>query len=175
MYLTSSDNSPFGFDLAGPIDASALRRSSHSACHPATRTKSSVRHGAAAQNRRRMRLGPLSLHAHARRPPHAGDAAGVAAGRRHPLDPADALPGPLRLHRRHRPDALRPRHRLGLCEPDGDFCTPPLLRLALVSGKHIQIHIGLHLVQWWLLPLQPGEQPASLADWVADQFTGAEA
>ncbi len=44
-----------------------------------------------------------------------------------------------------------------------------------MSGKHIQIHIGLHLVQWWLLPLQPGEQPASLADWVADQFTGAEA
>ena len=35
MYLTSSANSPFGFDLAGPIDASALRRSSHSACHPA--------------------------------------------------------------------------------------------------------------------------------------------
>ena len=62
-----------------------------------------------------------------------------------------------------------------LCEPDGDFCTPPLLRLALASGKHIHIPIGLRLVQWWLLPLQPGEQPASLADWVADQFTGAEA
>ncbi len=62
-----------------------------------------------------------------------------------------------------------------LCEPDGDFCTPPLLRLALASGKHIHIPIGLHLVQWCLLPLQPGEQPASLADWVADQFTGAEA
>jgi hypothetical protein len=62
-----------------------------------------------------------------------------------------------------------------LCEPDGDFCTPPLLRLALASGKHIHIPIGLHLVQWCLLPLQPGEEAASLADWVADQFTGAEA
>ena len=33
-----------------------------------------------------------------------------------------------------------------LCEPDGDFCTPPLLRLALASGKHI--HIGL--TGWWI-------------------------
>ena len=34
-----------------------------------------------------------------------------------------------------------------LCEPDGDFCTPPLLRLALASGKHIHIPIGL--TGWW--------------------------
>ena len=55
--------------------------------------------------------------------------------------------------------------------------TPVVRResIALASGKHIHIPIGLHLVQWCLLPLQPGEQPASLADWVADQFTGAEA
>jgi hypothetical protein len=33
---------------------------------PGTGTKSSLRDGAAAQNRRRMRLGPLSLHADAR-------------------------------------------------------------------------------------------------------------
>jgi hypothetical protein len=42
-------------------------------------------------------------------------------------------------------------------------------------AEHIHIPIGLHLVQWCLLPLQPGEEAASLADWVADQFTGAEA
>jgi len=35
MYPTSRASSPFGFDIAASIDASALRRSSHSACHPA--------------------------------------------------------------------------------------------------------------------------------------------
>jgi hypothetical protein len=60
-------------------------------------------------------------------------------------------------------------------ELDGDFAPPPLLRLDLQSGRHVHIPIGTHLLRWCVMPLQPGEVAASLADWAEDQFAGAEA
>ena len=94
-----------------------------------------------------MRLGPLSLHADARDlhtfkillvPQQAGAIRWLPPMLFQALCDFIGLLG----------QTLFDRHiAWALCEPDGDFCTPPLLRLALASGKHIHIPIGL--TGWW--------------------------
>jgi hypothetical protein len=40
---------------------------------------------------------------------------------------------------------------------------------------HTQIEPTIEGLRWCVMPLQPGEVAASLADWAEDQFAGAEA
>ena len=49
------------------------------------------------------------------------------------------------------------------------FTSPPLIR-AKLDGTWVHIPLGLHLLQWCILPLQPGEEPATLSAWMRDQF-----
>jgi len=49
------------------------------------------------------------------------------------------------------------------------LCPPPLVR-AHLDGAWVHIPLGLHLLRWCVMPVQPGEVVPPLADWVLDQF-----
>lgn len=53
-------------------------------------------------------------------------------------------------------------------EPDG-FVPPPVFR---IDGKGGLTHvpIGLHVLRWCVMPLQPGEELPTLARWIASQY-----
>ena len=49
------------------------------------------------------------------------------------------------------------------------LCPPPLVR-AHLDGAWVHIPLGLHLLRWCVMPVQPGEVVPPLCDWVLDQF-----
>lgn len=49
------------------------------------------------------------------------------------------------------------------------LCPPPLVR-AYLDDAWVHIPLGLHLLRWCVMPVQPGEVVPPLADWVLDQF-----
>lgn len=58
-----------------------------------------------------------------------------------------------------------------LCEPpeEGGLVPPPLVRVETPDGW-AHVPLGLEVLRWCVMPLQPGEQVPSLAEWVADVF-----
>ncbi|MCA9574287.1 MAG: hypothetical protein KC668_02590 [Myxococcales bacterium] len=55
-------------------------------------------------------------------------------------------------------------------EPDELGLTPPPLVRAYLDDAWVHIPLGLHLLRWCIMPLQPGEVVPPLSDWVLDQF-----
>lgn len=57
-----------------------------------------------------------------------------------------------------------------VCAPEpGGFVPPPTFRIDSPSwASHVPI--AAHLLRWCVMPLQPGEQPPPLADWIAKQY-----
>lgn len=51
----------------------------------------------------------------------------------------------------------------------GGFAHPPLVR-AEDGAQGIHIPIGQHVLRWWMMPLQQGEEVPSFAAWLEDQF-----
>jgi len=49
------------------------------------------------------------------------------------------------------------------------LCPPPLVR-AYLDDAWVHIPLGLHILRWCVMPVQPGEVVPPLADWVLDQF-----
>ena len=48
--------------------------------------------------------------------------------------------------------------------------SPPSLVRAHLDNAWVHIPLGLHLLRWCVMPVQPGEVVPPLADWVLDQF-----
>lgn len=56
------------------------------------------------------------------------------------------------------------------CAPEeGGFAPPPVIR-AKGSGGWIHIPLGMHLLQWCVMPVMPGETIPSVSEWARDQF-----
>ncbi|MCA9562232.1 MAG: hypothetical protein KC561_02025 [Myxococcales bacterium] len=57
-----------------------------------------------------------------------------------------------------------------LCDADDTgFYPPPLLRIRTDDGD-VHLPIGLEMLRWAIMPLQPDEQPAPFSDWLEDQL-----
>lgn len=58
-----------------------------------------------------------------------------------------------------------------MCEEEATgFAPPPLFRVHPEGGKAYHVPIGHHVLRWSMMPLAPGEQVPSLAEWLVDQF-----
>lgn len=58
-----------------------------------------------------------------------------------------------------------------MCEEEATgFAPPPLFRVHPDAGKAYHVPIGHHVLRWSMMPLAPGEQVPSLAEWLVDQF-----
>jgi len=69
---------------------------------------------------------------------------------------------------------LKRRVDWALCEPDNlGFTPPPLLRIAEETDKAIHLPVGIELLRWWVMPLQPGEEVPPLSAWLSDQLGAA--
>jgi hypothetical protein len=55
-------------------------------------------------------------------------------------------------------------------EPDDLGLSPPPLVRAYLDDAWVHIPLGLHILRWCIMPLQPGEVVPLLSDWVLDQF-----
>ncbi len=57
------------------------------------------------------------------------------------------------------------------CEPpeEGALTPPPLVRVS-DDGGFAHVPLGLELLRWCVMPIQPGERVPPLRDWVADAF-----
>lgn len=59
----------------------------------------------------------------------------------------------------------------GVSEPeDSGFIPPPILRLGGEGGRSHHLPVGMHLLRWIVMPVQPGETVPSLAEWMLDEF-----
>ncbi len=57
------------------------------------------------------------------------------------------------------------------CHADDEgVAPPPLLRSRGADGSWEHVPLGLHLLRWCVMPLQPGEQIPPLSEWMLDQF-----
>lgn len=57
------------------------------------------------------------------------------------------------------------------CEPEEQgLAPPPLIRVQRADGGHDHVPLGLAVLRWCVMPLQPGEQPDPLGAWLADQL-----
>lgn len=57
-------------------------------------------------------------------------------------------------------------------EEKSGLAPPPVFRVEPRSGPRYHVPIAHHVLRWSMMPLQPGEQVPSLADWMPDQFGG---
>ena len=56
------------------------------------------------------------------------------------------------------------------CEAEENgLAPPPLLRID-AGDELVHIPIALHIMRWWIMPLQEGEEPSPLSAWIRDQF-----
>ncbi|MFW6051868.1 MAG: hypothetical protein ACODAU_11880, partial [Myxococcota bacterium] len=66
--------------------------------------------------------------------------------------------------------ALGRRAEWALCEPDAHgLAPPPLVRVHRKDGGHEHVPLGLALLRWCIMPLQPGEHPDPLRAWATHQ------
>ncbi len=54
------------------------------------------------------------------------------------------------------------------------FMHPPLIQVDDPREGPIHIPIGQHVLRWCIMPISPGEEVPSLADWIDDQFQAPE-
>lgn len=60
-----------------------------------------------------------------------------------------------------------------ISEPDDQgLAPPPLIRVHKRDGGHEHVPLGLALLRWCVMPLQPGEHPDPVSAWAAHQFGG---
>jgi hypothetical protein len=58
-----------------------------------------------------------------------------------------------------------------LCEEDASgMAPPPIFRIRQKGGRTYHVPIAHHLLRWWMMPLNPGEQVPPLSRWLDDQF-----
>lgn len=55
-------------------------------------------------------------------------------------------------------------------EDDLGMCPPALFKVAPKGGQPYHLPIAHHILRWCMMPVGPGEQVPSLADWARDQF-----
>lgn len=58
------------------------------------------------------------------------------------------------------------------CATDDEGFTPPPLLRAHTRAGHVHVPVGLDLLRWLVMPLAPGEAPASLRAWLLDRLGG---
>lgn len=64
------------------------------------------------------------------------------------------------------------RVAFSVCSEDrGGMAAPPVFRVEPKSGARYHVPIAHHVLRWLVMPLGPGEDPPSLADWMPDQFS----
>lgn len=57
-----------------------------------------------------------------------------------------------------------------VAEPEEDgFVPPPVLRIG-EGPEEFHVPVLLHLIRWWVLPIQEGEEVPPLSAWMAEQF-----
>lgn len=65
---------------------------------------------------------------------------------------------------------------------DRGFASPPMIRarpekparaLNVIGGDEgwVNVPLGVHLLRWLVMPIQPGEEIPPLGEWIADQFS----
>ncbi len=58
-----------------------------------------------------------------------------------------------------------------VAEPEEDgFVPPPVLRIG-EGPEEYHVPVLLHLIRWWVLPIQEGEEVPPLSAWMAEQFS----